>query len=208
MNSPHDTGASVQRFALPDAKKPPPGDGRAPARQGGLNGASRSSEAGSRGRVSYGQPARGVGASVAMTWPVRGSVVGADGAASTVRAGGDFGAVARTTGACYVRALVPGAGHELGWGEYWTPLGLFVGRRLATAAPTCTWTRTPRRWPGPWPNGIWRGCDGGGRRCHIGDRRVPENPYKSIARAWRPAHPEWRGSSAITPRPRASHRAC
>ena len=30
-------------------------------------------------------------------------------------------------------------------------------------------------------------------------RRVPENPYKSIARAWRPAHPEWRGSSAITP---------
>jgi 2-polyprenyl-6-methoxyphenol hydroxylase-like FAD-dependent oxidoreductase len=51
-------------------------------------------------------------------------VVGADGAASTVRAGGDFGAVARATGACYVRALVPGAGHELGWGEYWTPLGL------------------------------------------------------------------------------------
>ena len=52
-------------------------------------------------------------------------VVGADGAASTVRAGGDFGAVARATGARYGRALVPGAGHELGWGEYWTPLGLF-----------------------------------------------------------------------------------
>jgi 2-polyprenyl-6-methoxyphenol hydroxylase-like FAD-dependent oxidoreductase len=52
-------------------------------------------------------------------------VVGADGAASTVRAGGNFGAVARATGARYGRALVPGAGHELGWGEYWTPLGLF-----------------------------------------------------------------------------------
>jgi 2-polyprenyl-6-methoxyphenol hydroxylase-like FAD-dependent oxidoreductase len=52
-------------------------------------------------------------------------VVGADGAASTVRAHGDFGAVVRATGARYVRALVPGAGHELGWGEYWTPLGLF-----------------------------------------------------------------------------------
>jgi 2-polyprenyl-6-methoxyphenol hydroxylase-like FAD-dependent oxidoreductase len=47
-----------------------------------------------------------------------------------VRAGGDFGAVARATGACYVRALVPGAGHELGWGEYWTPLGLFGGAPL------------------------------------------------------------------------------
>jgi 2-polyprenyl-6-methoxyphenol hydroxylase-like FAD-dependent oxidoreductase len=57
-------------------------------------------------------------------------VVGADGAASTVRAGGDFGAVARATGACYVRALVPGVGHELGWGEYWTPLGLFGGAPL------------------------------------------------------------------------------
>jgi 2-polyprenyl-6-methoxyphenol hydroxylase-like FAD-dependent oxidoreductase len=57
-------------------------------------------------------------------------VVGADGAASTVRAGGDFGAVARATGACYVRALVPGVGDELGWGEYWTPLGLFGGAPL------------------------------------------------------------------------------
>jgi 2-polyprenyl-6-methoxyphenol hydroxylase-like FAD-dependent oxidoreductase len=57
-------------------------------------------------------------------------VVGADGAASTVRACGDFGAVARATGACYVRALVPGASHELGWGEYWTPLGLFGGAPL------------------------------------------------------------------------------
>jgi 2-polyprenyl-6-methoxyphenol hydroxylase-like FAD-dependent oxidoreductase len=57
-------------------------------------------------------------------------VVGADGAASTVRAGGDFGAMARATGACYVRALVPGAGDELGWGEYWTPLGLFGGAPL------------------------------------------------------------------------------
>jgi 2-polyprenyl-6-methoxyphenol hydroxylase-like FAD-dependent oxidoreductase len=37
-------------------------------------------------------------------------VVGADGAASTVRAHGDFGAVVRATGARYVRALVPGAG--------------------------------------------------------------------------------------------------
>jgi 2-polyprenyl-6-methoxyphenol hydroxylase-like FAD-dependent oxidoreductase len=57
-------------------------------------------------------------------------VVGADGEASTVRAGGDFGAVARATGACYGRALVPGAGYELGWGEYWTPLGLFGGAPL------------------------------------------------------------------------------
>jgi hypothetical protein len=70
MNSPHDTGASVQRVALLDAKKP---RGRAPARQAGLNSAWRSSEAGSLGRVSYGQPARGAGASVAATWPVRGS---------------------------------------------------------------------------------------------------------------------------------------
>jgi 2-polyprenyl-6-methoxyphenol hydroxylase-like FAD-dependent oxidoreductase len=52
-------------------------------------------------------------------------VVGADGVASTVRAGGDFGAVARATGARYARALVPGVDDELGWGEYWTPLGLF-----------------------------------------------------------------------------------
>jgi 2-polyprenyl-6-methoxyphenol hydroxylase-like FAD-dependent oxidoreductase len=57
-------------------------------------------------------------------------VVGADGAASTVRAGGDFGAVARATGARYVRALVPDADDELGWGEYWTPLGLFGGAPL------------------------------------------------------------------------------
>jgi 2-polyprenyl-6-methoxyphenol hydroxylase-like FAD-dependent oxidoreductase len=57
-------------------------------------------------------------------------VVGADGEASTVRAHGDFGAVARATGACYVRALVPGTGYELGWGEYWTPLGLLGGAPL------------------------------------------------------------------------------
>jgi 2-polyprenyl-6-methoxyphenol hydroxylase-like FAD-dependent oxidoreductase len=57
-------------------------------------------------------------------------VVGADGAASTVRACGDFGAVAHATGARYVRALVPGADDELGWGEYWTPLGLFGGAPL------------------------------------------------------------------------------
>jgi 2-polyprenyl-6-methoxyphenol hydroxylase-like FAD-dependent oxidoreductase len=57
-------------------------------------------------------------------------VVGADGAASTVRAHGDFGAVAQATSACYVRALVPGTGHELGWGEYWTPLGLLGGAPL------------------------------------------------------------------------------
>jgi 2-polyprenyl-6-methoxyphenol hydroxylase-like FAD-dependent oxidoreductase len=57
-------------------------------------------------------------------------VVGADGAASTVRAGGDFGAVARATGARYVRALVPSTDDRLGWGEYWTPLGLFGGAPL------------------------------------------------------------------------------
>jgi 2-polyprenyl-6-methoxyphenol hydroxylase-like FAD-dependent oxidoreductase len=57
-------------------------------------------------------------------------VVGADGEASTVRAGGDFGAVARATGACYGRALVPDVDDELGWGEYWTPLGLFGGAPL------------------------------------------------------------------------------
>jgi 2-polyprenyl-6-methoxyphenol hydroxylase-like FAD-dependent oxidoreductase len=57
-------------------------------------------------------------------------VVGADGEASTVRAHGDFGAVARATGARYVRALVSGASHELGWGEYWTPLGLVGGAPL------------------------------------------------------------------------------
>lgn len=57
-------------------------------------------------------------------------VVGADGTASTVRGHGDFGAVARATGARYVRALVPGVGDELGWGEYWTPLGLLGGAPL------------------------------------------------------------------------------
>ena len=57
-------------------------------------------------------------------------VVGADGEASTVRAHGDFGAVAQATGACYGRALVPGADYELAWGEYWTPLGLFGGAPL------------------------------------------------------------------------------
>jgi 2-polyprenyl-6-methoxyphenol hydroxylase-like FAD-dependent oxidoreductase len=54
-------------------------------------------------------------------------VVGADGTASTVRGHGDFGAVARATGAWYVRALVPGVEDELGWGEYWTALGLLGG---------------------------------------------------------------------------------
>jgi 2-polyprenyl-6-methoxyphenol hydroxylase-like FAD-dependent oxidoreductase len=57
-------------------------------------------------------------------------VVGADGAASTVRAYGDFGAVAHATGACYVRALVPDVGDQLAWGEYWTSLGLFGGAPL------------------------------------------------------------------------------
>jgi 2-polyprenyl-6-methoxyphenol hydroxylase-like FAD-dependent oxidoreductase len=57
-------------------------------------------------------------------------VVGADGEASTVRSGGDFGAVARATGACYGRALVPGSVDQLAWGEYWTPLGLFGGAPL------------------------------------------------------------------------------
>jgi 2-polyprenyl-6-methoxyphenol hydroxylase-like FAD-dependent oxidoreductase len=57
-------------------------------------------------------------------------VAGADGAASTVRAHGEFGAVAQATGACYVRALVPGASYELEWGEYWTPLGLLGGAPL------------------------------------------------------------------------------
>jgi 2-polyprenyl-6-methoxyphenol hydroxylase-like FAD-dependent oxidoreductase len=57
-------------------------------------------------------------------------VVGADGEASTVRAGGDFGAVARATGARYGRALVPGVDDELAWGEYWTRLGLFGGAPL------------------------------------------------------------------------------
>jgi 2-polyprenyl-6-methoxyphenol hydroxylase-like FAD-dependent oxidoreductase len=38
--------------------------------------------------------------------------------------------VAWATGACYVRTLVPGASYELGWGEYWTPLGLFGGAPL------------------------------------------------------------------------------
>jgi 2-polyprenyl-6-methoxyphenol hydroxylase-like FAD-dependent oxidoreductase len=57
-------------------------------------------------------------------------VVGADGEASTVRAGGDFGAVTRAAGACYGRALVPGVDDELAWGEYWTRLGLFGGAPL------------------------------------------------------------------------------
>jgi 2-polyprenyl-6-methoxyphenol hydroxylase-like FAD-dependent oxidoreductase len=63
-------------------------------------------------------------------------VVGADGEASTVRAHGDFGAVARATGACYGRALVPGAGYALGWGEYWTRLGLFGGAPLGDGSST------------------------------------------------------------------------
>jgi 2-polyprenyl-6-methoxyphenol hydroxylase-like FAD-dependent oxidoreductase len=57
-------------------------------------------------------------------------VVGADGTGSTVRAHGQFDAVARATGACYGRALVPGVDHDLAWGEYWTPLGLFGGAPL------------------------------------------------------------------------------
>jgi 2-polyprenyl-6-methoxyphenol hydroxylase-like FAD-dependent oxidoreductase len=57
-------------------------------------------------------------------------VMGADGEASTVRAGGAFGAVARATGARYGRALVPGGADQLAWGEYWTPLGLFGGAPL------------------------------------------------------------------------------
>jgi 2-polyprenyl-6-methoxyphenol hydroxylase-like FAD-dependent oxidoreductase len=57
-------------------------------------------------------------------------VVGADGEASTVRGGGDFGAVTRAAGACYGRALVPGVDDELAWGEYWTRLGLFGGAPL------------------------------------------------------------------------------
>jgi 2-polyprenyl-6-methoxyphenol hydroxylase-like FAD-dependent oxidoreductase len=61
-------------------------------------------------------------------------VVGADGEASTVRDHGDFGAAAHATGARYGRALVPGANHELGWGEYWTPLGLFGGAPLGDAS--------------------------------------------------------------------------
>lgn len=53
-------------------------------------------------------------------------VVGADGVASTVRAGGTFGATTRETGARYIRGLVEGAdpGRD---GEYWTRLGLFGG---------------------------------------------------------------------------------
>jgi 2-polyprenyl-6-methoxyphenol hydroxylase-like FAD-dependent oxidoreductase len=57
-------------------------------------------------------------------------VVGADGEASTVRSCGDFGAVARATGACYGRVLVPGGADQLAWGEYWTRLGLFGGAPL------------------------------------------------------------------------------
>jgi 2-polyprenyl-6-methoxyphenol hydroxylase-like FAD-dependent oxidoreductase len=71
--------------------------------------------------------ARHHGAEVEMTADL---VVGADGETSTVRAGGDFGAVARATGACYGRALVPGDDDQLAWGEYWTPLGLFGGGPL------------------------------------------------------------------------------
>jgi 2-polyprenyl-6-methoxyphenol hydroxylase-like FAD-dependent oxidoreductase len=56
-------------------------------------------------------------------------VVGADGIDSTVRVGGDFGAVTAPTGTRYVRGLAghpPGA--DLGLeGEYWTALGLFGG---------------------------------------------------------------------------------
>ncbi|NYJ08348.1 FAD-dependent oxidoreductase [Petropleomorpha daqingensis] len=53
-------------------------------------------------------------------------VVGADGVASAVRSGGDFGARVRPTGAVYLRGLVPLAGDGFA-GEYWTPSGLFGG---------------------------------------------------------------------------------
>jgi 2-polyprenyl-6-methoxyphenol hydroxylase-like FAD-dependent oxidoreductase len=53
-------------------------------------------------------------------------VVGADGAGSTVRHHGGFGASVHLSGARYVLGLVPGA--DLGLdGEYWTRLGLFGG---------------------------------------------------------------------------------
>ena len=71
--------------------------------------------------------ARRQGAEVEMTADL---VVGADGEASAVRAHGDFGAVARATGARYGRALVPGGADQLAWGEYWTSLGLFGGAPL------------------------------------------------------------------------------
>lgn len=53
-------------------------------------------------------------------------VVGADGVASTVRAGGTFGATTRETGARYIGGLVEGADPRRD-GEYWTRLGLFGG---------------------------------------------------------------------------------
>lgn len=53
-------------------------------------------------------------------------VVGADGVASTVRAGGTFGATTRETGARYIGGLVEGADPRRD-GEYWTRLGLFSG---------------------------------------------------------------------------------
>jgi len=56
-------------------------------------------------------------------------VVGADGVASTVRAGGTFGATTRETGARYIGGLVEGADPRRD-GEYWTRLGRMVDGRL------------------------------------------------------------------------------
>ena len=53
-------------------------------------------------------------------------VVGADGLSSTVRAHGDFGVTLRSTGARYVRVLVPGEEPAIE-GEWWTGLGLVGG---------------------------------------------------------------------------------
>jgi 2-polyprenyl-6-methoxyphenol hydroxylase-like FAD-dependent oxidoreductase len=53
-------------------------------------------------------------------------LVGADGVSSVVRGGGDFGARSRTTGAVYLRGLVPRSGDGNAC-EYWTPSGLFGG---------------------------------------------------------------------------------
>lgn len=69
---------------------------------------------------------------VTYTWQGRSGVltgdlvVGADGARSTVRSGGNFGVTVRATGATYLRAVVPGEG-LFPPGEYWTRLGLFGG---------------------------------------------------------------------------------
>jgi 2-polyprenyl-6-methoxyphenol hydroxylase-like FAD-dependent oxidoreductase len=59
-------------------------------------------------------------------------VVGADGVSSVVRAGGNFGARVRSTGAVYLRGLVPLAGDGFA-GEYWTQSGLFGGAPVDAA---------------------------------------------------------------------------